>query len=103
LVTLHDPSMTLTTGFALKNSHVIGNSDDGIEFDGVTATDVTFKGDIIAANVDDGVFINDSDTSDGFVSSLTDFAIQNSHLGEVRDMMGTLIFAGNGANGFDAQ
>src|SRR5439155_4697238 len=72
LVTLHDPSMTLTTGFTLKNSQVVGNSDDGVEFDGVTAIDVTFTGDTIAANNDDGVFIIDSDVND--------LAIQNSFL-----------------------
>ena len=79
---------------------MVGNSHDGVEFDGVTATDVTFKGDIITANGDDGVFIDDSDTSDGFVSSLTDFAIQELLSGRGSEFDGGS-FAGNGGAGFD--
>jgi hypothetical protein len=79
---------TLQTGFTLQDSQVVGNSDDGVEFDTVTATDVTFKGDTIAENGDDGVFITDSDVSD--------LVIQNSYLGA------TSTLKGNGGNGFDA-
>ena len=50
MVTFDEASETFTTGFTLQNSQVVGNSDDGIELDGVTATDVTFKGDTIAEN-----------------------------------------------------
>src|SRR5207249_1215053 len=32
LVTLDDPSMTLTTGFTLENSQVVGNSANGFQF-----------------------------------------------------------------------
>ena len=78
---------TITTGFTLQDLQVIGNSDDGIELDGVTATDVTFKGDTIAENDDDGVLITDSD--------VTDFAIQNSYLGAAPN------FDGNGGAGFN--
>ena len=92
----------LTTGFALKNSQVIGNMKNGVEFDGVTATDVTIKSTDIAANTRDGVFIHDTNIGDAFASSFTDFVIEDSYLGEVRDTMGTLLFAGNQQNGFVA-
>jgi hypothetical protein len=41
-VTLHDPSMRITTGFTLRNLQSIGN-DNGIDFNGDTASDVTIK------------------------------------------------------------
>ena len=96
LVSLHDPSITFTTGFALKNSQVVGNmstfiNGHGVEFNGVTATDVTIKNTDIAENTGNGVFIIDS--------AFTDFAIQNSYLGEVLDGMGMQLFAGNGVDG----
>ena len=82
---------TITTGFTLQDSQVIGNNVDGVDLVGVTATDVTFKGDTIAKNGDDGVFILDSDVSD--------FAIQNSYLGAAPNLDGN---GGAGFNGVDS-
>ena len=89
-----DPSMTLTTGFALKGSQVGANVSNGVFFDMVTAEDVTIKGVDIAANGANGVFVGDS--------TFTDFAIQNSYLGEAPNPMGGT-FAGNGTDGFHAE
>src|SRR5206468_7284558 len=82
-------NMTLTTGFTLKGSQVVGI---GVAFSGVTAADITIKDTVIAANLFDGVQVVDS--------GVTDLAIQNSHLGEVRDDVGNLVFVGNGRWGF---
>src|SRR4030095_4269798 len=60
------------TGFTLKNSQLVGNGDTGVAFDRVTAQDVTFKNDKIAANLGDGVFIAESEVSD--------FTVQDSYL-----------------------
>ena len=98
-VSLEDPNMTLVTGFTLKNSQVVDNLNNGVNFDGVTATSVTFNNATIAENAADGVFIHDSNTMDAFASSFTDFAIQNSYLGAAPKSMGGT-FAGNGDDGF---
>jgi hypothetical protein len=94
---------TLTTGFTLKDSQVVGNAINGVEFDGVIATDVTFNKASIAGNGGNGVFIRDTNTGDGISSSFTDFVIENSHLGEVLDGSGEQIFAGNQDDGFRAE
>ena len=98
-MTLADPTMKLTTGFTLKNSQAVGNSANGVQFDGITATDVTFKNATIAQNMLDGVFIEDRDLTDTIKSVFTDFVIQDSHIGEAPDGMGGTL-TGNGANGF---
>ena len=53
---------------------------------------MTIKDSAIAANGIHGVFLSNSDVND--------LAIQNSHLGEVRDGMGNVVFAGNAQAGF---
>jgi hypothetical protein len=98
-----DANTTLTTGFTLKDSQAIGNSVDGVEFDGVTATDVTFDKVAIAHNTRDGIFVRDRDTTDSFISSFTNFLIQDSSLGAV-DIDGDPAttddsFIGNGRDG----
>ena len=82
----------ITTGFKLEGSQVIGNTGNGVEFNSVTATDVSIKSTDIAANTGNGVAVLGGD--------FHDFKIQDSNLGEVRDTMGTLVFAGNGGSGF---
>ena len=67
----------------------------------MTATSVTFNNATIAENAADGV-IDDTNIGDAFASSFTDFVIEDFYLGEVRDTMGTLVFAGNQQNGFAA-
>ena len=89
-------------GFTLTNSQVVGNDVNGVDFDGVTATHVIFKGDTIAENRLDGVFVNDSNTTDGFASSFADFVIQDSHLGAGPNPNGGA-FTGNSESGFDGQ
>ncbi|HXV24700.1 MAG TPA: hypothetical protein VED46_10620, partial [Alphaproteobacteria bacterium] len=95
VVSLHDPSMTLTAGFALKNSQVVGNLAHGVEFDGTTATDVTIKNTIVAANFGNGVLVGND-------SILTDFAIQDSYLGAAPNPLGGT-FTGNGFGGFSGE
>src|SRR5206468_566587 len=90
-VTLHDPSMMLLTGFKLQGSQAVGNATDGVLFGGVMATDVTIKSTDIAAN-GVGVFV--------VASNVSDFVIQDAHLGEVLEAMGNQIFAGNVGEGF---
>jgi hypothetical protein len=99
---------SLQTGLLIKNSRVIANGDDVIEFDGVTAQDVTFTGDIIAENgtvtadgLGVGVFIRDTDLNDGFESHFTNLVIEDSYLGQAPDGAGGS-FGGNAKSGFDA-
>ena len=73
----------LKTGLLIKGSRVIGNGDNGVEFDGVTAHDVTLKGDVIAENgtvtadgLGVGVFIRDTDLNDGSESRFSNFVIE---------------------------
>jgi len=94
-------NMPFDTGFTLQDSQVVGNTSNGIDFDGVTATDVTFNKDIIAANKGAGVFIRDDNTTDAFASIFTDFVIQDSYLGAAPN--GSNILLGNSVHGFEAR
>jgi hypothetical protein len=76
-VTLDDSGATLTTGLTVENSQIVGNSASGFQFRDVTADDVTIKDTDIAANARHGVFFD--------LSTVSDFAIQNSRVGEVLD------------------
>jgi len=97
-VTLHDPSMRITTGFTLRNLQSIGN-DNGIDFNGDTASDVTIKNAVIAENRSDGIVIV---TTDNVPSSFTDLVIQDSAIGAAPNPLGG-VFIGNGADGFHAE
>ena len=81
----------ITTGFKLEGSQAIWNTGNGVEFNSVIASDVSIKSTDIAANIGNGLAVLGGD--------FHDFKIQNSKLGEVRDTMGTLVFAGNGGSG----
>ena len=61
--------VTLTTGFTLKDSEVVGNTMNGVEFDTVTATDVTFDNATIASNGGDGLLIDPSSINGLVVSN----------------------------------
>src|SRR5436853_7305742 len=98
------------TGVAFLDSFFNGNGDDGILFDTSTirAGTVTFD-DGMPEMVTTGFTLRNSPaagkTGDGaffFDSNVTNFAIQSSHLGEVLDAMGNLLFVGNQASGFEA-
>ena len=98
----------LKTGLLIKGSRVIGNGDNGVEFDGVTAHDVTLKGDVIAENgtvtadgLGVGVFIRDTDLNDGSESRFSNFVIEDSDPGHAPDGVGGS-FGGNALSGFDA-
>jgi hypothetical protein len=98
--TFLDPKMKLKplqTGFTLQDSQVVGNALNGVEFVGVTATDVTFNNALIAENGINGVFIHNTEAS---TSRFTDLAVQNSHLGTASN--GTGFFFGNAGSGFAA-
>ena len=62
--------MTLTTGFSLQGSEAIGNSGNGVEFDGVDAQAVSIEGTTIASNSHDGILIDPT--------ALAGFAVHNA-------------------------
>jgi len=86
---------TLPSGFMLQNSSVVGNAQNGINFDGTTATNVSFDNVTFGDNALDGVFVHNN-------SNFTNLLIQDSHLGEVLDGDGNQILPGNGGAGFNA-
>jgi hypothetical protein len=72
-----------------------GNAQNGINFDGTTATNVSFDNVTFGDNALDGVFVHNN-------SNFTSLLIQDSHLGEVLDGDGNQILPGNGGAGFNA-
>jgi hypothetical protein len=84
-------------GMLIDSSTIASNATDGIRIE-ADATDVILKGDIIADNDGDGVFI---------AGTVDDLAIQDSHLGAIdvddNPMTTGNNFGGNGSNGIDIQ
>src|SRR4029079_785515 len=73
------------TDFTLQESQAVGNFSSAVALIEATATDVILKGDIIADNHSDGVFI---------AGTVNDLVIQDSHLGAI-DVDGNPITTGD--------
>jgi hypothetical protein len=73
-----------------------------VQFNTVTASDISFRSDIIADDELDGILIQDKDPGEGAVSSITDLLIQDSYLGAAPNPLGGT-FAANRGNGFAAR
>src|SRR4029079_4925787 len=101
-ITLDGGTQIAGAGFTFENSQAVRNTGNGVQFNTVTASDISFRSDIIADNELDGILIQDKDPGEGAVSSITDLLIQDSYLGAAPNPLGGT-FAANRGNGFAAR